>query len=175
MISLNDQPPNDPSVPLTARCFVLTGSAQLSLQTCLHEQEHEQSAYIHTKTKGTNLQGILQKCFCTRVKCIFGNKWKAAVLQAPTTRLNLNLILLLRNCHLRARRSRVRAHEPLSKCSLNALPVFAWTPSGCSAFLPQACSRAFRVNPATALDRGTGLRTGVGPRTRRCDSPQLLK
>lgn len=84
--------------------------------------------------------------------------------------------ITVKKCHLRARGSEVLTLEPLSERSLNALPVFAWTSSGWSAFLPRSktCGRVFGIYPA-ALAWGTDLGAGVGPRTRRRDSPQLLK
>ena len=82
------------------------------------------------------------------------------------------MCVTLKKCHLGA--GGPRSLEAPLDCSLNAFPMFAWT-SGSSAFLPQTRSRSFRIEPAIDLDWSAGLRTGVGPWTRCCDSPQLLE
>lgn len=123
--------------------------------------------------------GTHKKSAYTRInsRCEFANTAESVVLWLNTYWDSWIYILYeggwrIVRCHLRTRRW-YWAQQPLPECSLNALPVLAWT-SGWGVFLPQTCCRVFRVNPA-ALDWRTTLRTGVDPRTRCTDGPQLLK
>lgn len=166
MIILNDQLLTTRQFPHSSLlCADFLGTA-LSIHASTNNNTSKALTYIHKK-------GTICRACCKMLlykNSMFGKKWKDSDL-ASTTRVNLKSYFTWRNCHLRASSW---TQQPLSICSLKALPIFAWTSSGSSAFPRSRTCSVFRIHPA-ALGRGTGLRTGVGPRTRCCDGPQLLK